>query len=107
MSLQSAEQHLRLVRTVYTRLHDLLEHSVHWAWAKVVWQMLHLLPVEVRTTVPVLVHIHAHWNDRNPIVGFDSAQVTQTLEQLTLTCRYHRVEAGGTLLRDLDAGQLC
>lgn len=58
--LQRAEQNFRLVRAVYTRLDHLLQHRVHWTWSKVVWQMLHLLPVQVRTTVSMLIHVHTH-----------------------------------------------
>ena len=63
MSLQSAEQDFRLVCAVDARLNHLLEHSVHWPRPKVVWQMLHLLPVQVGAAVSMLIHIHTHWNN--------------------------------------------
>lgn len=76
VGLQGTEQDFGLVGRVYTCLHHLLEHGVHWPWAKVVWQMLHLLPVQVGTTVPMLVHIHTHWekdtNRRHTLNKFDT-----------------------------------
>lgn len=61
VGLQGAEQDLGLVRTVYAALHHLLQHGVHRARPEVVREMLHLLPVQVGATVPLLVDVHTHW----------------------------------------------
>lgn len=79
--LQGAEQHFRLVRAVDARLDHLLEHAVHWTRAKVVRQMLHLLPVQVGAAVSMLVHIHTHWTDTQNHSKSDiwKCNTTQTL----------------------------
>lgn len=63
LALEERQHHGRLVRTVHAGLDRLLEHCVDWSGTKVVRELLHELPVEVRAIVAVLVYIDAHWND--------------------------------------------
>lgn len=58
--LQATQQHFGLIGAVQTRLHRLLQHQVHRLGSEVIWQPLHLLTVQVRAAVPVLIHVHAH-----------------------------------------------
>lgn len=112
VSLQSTEQDFRLVCTVYTWLDHLLEHSVHWPRSKVVWQMLHLLPVQVEATVSMLIHIHTHWNNTQERqwpdeIIYERFKSVQNKQALIVTCWNNRVVAWRTFLWNLDAGQLC
>lgn len=60
LALQEGQQDGGLIRAVHAGLDRLLENGVDGSRAKVVWELLHQLPVQPRAVVAVFVHVDAH-----------------------------------------------
>lgn len=61
LRLQEAEERFGLVGAVHTCLYGVLQHRVHRAWSEMIRQLQHQLSVQMRPTLTMLVHVHAHW----------------------------------------------
>ena len=55
--LKEFKNSLTLNGTIHTGLHRLPEHHIDRAWAKVVWQLLDFVLIQVRATVSMFVYI--------------------------------------------------
>lgn len=72
LALQEGQQDGGLIRAVHAGLDRLLENRVDRSRTKVVWKLLHQLPVQTRAVVTVFVHVDAHCGDTKTVARLAS-----------------------------------